>query len=670
MLHKIRIQNGYRHDDTTLEFGEGQTAIIGKNESGKSVILEMIAFALWGVQALRVSATGYKKDLNVELEFTARGNRYRVERTLKNATIYDNAGEPMATGTKPVNQRIVELFGYGYPVYAMANACLQGQIEKLSDSLPAERKKLVDQTIGLHILDGIADDLGKEALEKRRRAEGMAEVLVRPQEPQQPQDYLPEVVLVEQLTQARPLVDEFRRLKAELATVPVEPQQPVSSVLETVDTLQLLIDERQVLRGQVLEASATAQRRMQARDALSKPVKRVVPDLVFPELKLPELVVPKYTPAELDELRSQHHQHQAWLSKQKLIERGEHVCPACAHHWPVAEELEHPDWKAVVECEAPALTLAQINAEAKVVSNEAVIEQLGKDHALRWERMKEQHEYDEAKAETDFNQASLEYEEAMEAASKLLSETMVELEELTLRLEAMPDRAADLRTRREFDAAMVSFNEQQRVYNNFMADYPRKQARMVELENSEAEVESLITRLAHVKQYDIEIAAFATTLADYEAKVALKDSILEEADGLARARLAVQEAKVVIKSFLVPSLNQVSSLLLSQMTGGVRNNITISEDFDIQVDGSDIATLSGSGKAVANLAIRIGLGQIMTNNIFSSFQADEVDEGMDEERAAFTAECLRRLSPNIRQVILVTHKRPIADHIYELPLKQ
>jgi DNA repair exonuclease SbcCD ATPase subunit len=358
------------------------------------------------------------------------------------------------------------------------------------------------------------------------------------------------------------------------------------------------------------------------------------------------------------------------LAKQKLVARGEHVCPACDHHWPIAQELDHPDWQAVQECEPPQLTMTQINAAAKVVSNEAAIEQMKVDHAQRWERMQKDYVEDVRKAEEDFESAMARYTLDVKTADDELATVAQKLTALTAQLEGMPDRTEDLKKRRVYEAEMFTFNENKRVYDNFMADYPRKRDRAKELENIEATVESIITRAAQAKQYETETVAFATTLANYEEKVALKDALLAQAEDLARAKTAVQEAKVVIKSFLVPSLNQVSSLLISQMTGGVRNNITISEDFDIQVDGQDIATLSGSGKAVANLAIRIGLGQIMTNSIFSSFQADEVDEGMDDERAAFTAECLRRLSPAIRQVILVTHKRPIADHIYELPLKQ
>jgi exonuclease SbcC len=116
-------------------------------------------------------------------------------------------------------------------------------------------------------------------------------------------------------------------------------------------------------------------------------------------------------------------------------------------------------------------------------------------------------------------------------------------------------------------------------------------------------------------------------------------------------------------------LNKVASVLLNQMTGGARTSVIVDDEFNITVDGQQVQTLSGSGKAVANLALRIGLGQVLTNGVFSVFMADEFDESMDDERARYTAECMQRLKETIKQVIVVTHKRPVADHIFTLPLR-
>ena len=94
------------------------------------------------------------------------------------------------------------------------------------------------------------------------------------------------------------------------------------------------------------------------------------------------------------------------------------------------------------------------------------------------------------------------------------------------------------------------------------------------------------------------------------------------------------------------------------MSGGERYQVEIDDDFNIELDGLPINTLSGSGKAVANLALRIALGQILTNRVFSLFMADEVYASMDDDRAASTAESLRRLTPLLKWFLSLTRTRP------------
>ena len=65
------------------------------------------------------------------------------------------------------------------------------------------------------------------------------------------------------------------------------------------------------------------------------------------------------------------------------------------------------------------------------------------------------------------------------------------------------------------------------------------------------------------------------------------------------------------------------------MTGGQRQSISVDEEFDVTVDGQPLNTLSRSGKAVANLSMRIGLGQVLTNNVLSLFVGDKIDAGRE-----------------------------------------
>src|SRR3546814_18232296 len=80
------------------------------------------------------------------------------------------------------------------------------------------------------------------------------------------------------------------------------------------------------------------------------------------------------------------------------------------------------------------------------------------------------------------------------------------------------------------------------------------------------------------------------------------------------------------------------------MTNGVLTSVEVDEDMNIMVDGQDIATLSGAGATVANLAIRIGLGRVLVCRIFPVFIGDEIDSDMDAERAEATAVALSSLT--------------------------
>lgn len=103
------------------------------------------------------------------------------------------------------------------------------------------------------------------------------------------------------------------------------------------------------------------------------------------------------------------------------------------------------------------------------------------------------------------------------------------------------------------------------------------------------------------------------------------------------------------------------------MTNGERRQIDVDEDFNILVDGQPLQTLSGSGKSVVNLALRIGLGQVLTSKVLPIFLGDEIDKDMDGERAAATHGTLQNLRQFLKQIIIVTHKEEFeADNLVTL----
>src|SRR3989449_5482635 len=67
-LLRLRLVNFRQHADTELEFGPGITGIIGPNGSGKTSILEAIAWALYGVQAVRGDKDSRSEEHTSELQ--------------------------------------------------------------------------------------------------------------------------------------------------------------------------------------------------------------------------------------------------------------------------------------------------------------------------------------------------------------------------------------------------------------------------------------------------------------------------------------------------------------------------------------------------------------------------------------------------------------------------
>ena len=585
MITKLYIDGGFRHFDRTFEFDKGLTGIVGKNESGKSLIVEFIRYALFGTAALRGAAEQYKK-LHVELWFLVKGVEYHVVRKASKVLL-EREDTPLASGTKPVNQAIIEALGYDLVVFDVANACNQGNVEGLSNMRPTERKNMVDRTVGLNVLDDLIKHTGEQALFLKREVEILERNLVVPVYPQQPGGYIQAASLEGDLRTTRALLAERNQLQGWLAATPPVPQPPtLCSVQESVSEL----------------------------DAHQQKVKLALSQKADLERRIAAVRLPQFPVDFVNQQAEQWVAYGLWLQKKRFLDQGHLCCPSCKHEWPVASE--------------------QLQAFADV-------------------------------AETDkpqISESTIKDERSLQGQQKLLDDLIEELHTFIV----PADRAVDLQMRRQYEASCDQHQAQLTAYESYMSDLPAKRARFDQLVDVDTTVSALEARLREAQAYERDIQTFTRAKDAYDQNLVTIEGIRSHSDEFAEAKKRVMNLKVQVKTHLLPSLNKVASMLLNQMTGGERYLVEVDEDFEILIDGQPINTLSGSGKAVANLSVRIALGQILTNKVFSVFFADEVDAAMDDDRATYTAQALRRLTDLIGQVITVTHKKVETDHLIEL----
>jgi DNA repair exonuclease SbcCD ATPase subunit len=163
-------------------------------------------------------------------------------------------------------------------------------------------------------------------------------------------------------------------------------------------------------------------------------------------------------------------------------------------------------------------------------------------------------------------------------------------------------------------------------------------------------------------QYETEHGTYLTLKKRYDELMVEHEELEKELECYIKADEGLVELKSKIKLYVIPSLQKVATELVTEMTEGELNEMKITEDFEVTLNGKELNLLSGSEKAVANLALRLGLGCVLTHKIFNVFLGDEIDESMSEERATLVSDSLHKLLGQINQIILISHKDIVADH--------
>jgi exonuclease SbcC len=169
-LHRLRLLNFRQHADTEIAFGPGITGIIGPNGTGKTTLLEAIAWAFYGNPAargsrdtLRWNRAPARSSVRVEVDFSLGPHEFRVVRGLYNAELFqDRFDQPTATSQQEVSAKVERVLGMTRDEFFNTYFTGQKELAVMAAMGPTERARFLSRVLGYEKLR-FAQDRVREA---------------------------------------------------------------------------------------------------------------------------------------------------------------------------------------------------------------------------------------------------------------------------------------------------------------------------------------------------------------------------------------------------------------------------------------------------------------------------------------------------------------------------
>ena len=718
MIHLISMQNWAKHQNKTFTFTEGLNLIKGDNEKGKSIILEAIDYALHGSVALRLPATMYPSSLFACLITTIGGVRYRVERSPKKVELFkDENNELLAKGVKPVNQEIKKLLGYDRNVFLMANYSCQDEISYLSKMPASERKRTIDNVVGLTSVEQVIKSHKEEVtlLNRLQKTIDNREV-IKPVLPSRLKFENVDELISEKRNKVAQYVAEHQSqslIKNTLARLEgLKPQMvskpDLSGLIEGLTDDQIIGFKTNITHLQNQEVNILSKLAKEKEPQLvPKPdlsgliegltdekIKAHYADLTSVRafitlgknlmVKHEEIVaVGKYSIEEINQCVVQEELYSDWRHAQNLKNKGSINCNHCGGEVFLALDAL-AEFKHVVdleEVEAPKVssrTMHQVNRNIAEAEKEIAAQQATQNGFIQREQQLMQNWYTEKQLENhrlteqklaEFNSAETVYLNWKERTKGLNSDLSAVKEELAQAISQAPSDNA-IETHKEAKRLKVehekyleqlqSWEQQCKALDPFLGDENLETLLSLKSEQ-ELEIDELELSKSEWATYDFNLSNFIQWFDEFNENKTQLDNEKEILN-------ALQDYKGRIKSAILPSVNSVATTWLQRMSEGKHFKVELTDEMEILVNNEPIEALSISGRALGHLSLRMALGQVLTTSVYPIFIADEVDASMRDGRAQGVLDALvGMLKGSVKQLIMISHRELEADaHIIEV----
>jgi len=603
------------HASLRLAFTDGVTAIVGENGKGKSWAAEAFPFAAFGqwITPRGTNAQFMGKRGWVEVEFEIDDREYKVVRTSKEMTLFNENGIEVTKGLKKTSRQFLETLIGDKDNFLHCSFVSQNGKFDIIETDPSARMEMLRYFLKLDVFDNYLEEV-KELLKTNRVALQSAE-----------NDLADEPSLRSAIDE---VVGKVSRCESELASE----QGRASSLQHTIDLFsqehenQVLYKtkERQ-LKEALSKLNYLEEERADAEaDKVNHPV-AALPDYFTQKESERSELEDRLGKAERSEARIKSLRVLAGDSKLKDVGCAPNYlpCPLIDKFLDAKKELDSTDTKDSPLANKMLTELRKMSEE--VASSRAIVQSL----------------------------AALEY--AITKNETALKQQLIKVDNLQLELSeiVVSDEVYDV------PLTMRKLSECNRLIGDLRYSLGKYRQQMESMNEQTAEIEATKSTIAElryrVESYELLERAFSKSgISHYLASSALP------------------ELQEIFNSLLQVSFDERLKIVFENIA---TKGKSIKESFSIIKTNSrkphDVRHCSGGEKAVLKMLWKLTLlvYQSRRNEGYRCLILDEPTAWMDDENVEATIKMLQHVSERFDQIIMVTHSHELAqmaDHIITL----
>jgi exonuclease SbcC len=635
----FRVLSGV-HD---YEFPEGIIGIVGPNGQGKSTLINSIAWAMYGQEALPLKArepvTWGEKQALVRVAFRLNdGQEWVVERSQKTsgpgkAKLYQPGKDPHAEGSAPVTAAVTELMGVDREGFLISVFARQFELDRLRSMDPTPRMQTVLRLLGINQITKAVKIVREDANEQKKSLD---------------------VLRASQI--------DADALKSQIDGLVSNHEVLTTAVVTARDALGLAQANKAIieLERTKLDAQRQAYRKylndLQAKQTTLALTKAGY-DRAFNDIATNAPIKPfepQYKPVEvIDEteiaglknaylaLRDDYVQFKAERDAyQNQMDNMHEVCPTCKRPYDGVIHMER-EKRAVKE------KIDHLNTQMESV---AAVGEEARESWVFAEKAKIEADYLiglNTRLEEGYKAQVLAYEQAM--AHRAEAQQTYEL-----------NKAAR-------DQAQKELDELEPVEDVREEDGELLQA----LDETNAEIARLSSEVAtdeaNAKHIAGEIGRLNAQLE--QAKKATKESKKLEREVVEKQTTAeeLQRLKETMIGGIIPALNERASALIDQMTEGKYTELSLTPEYEIEYRNhlgelKNFLNLSGGEQTVFALALRLSISDLRAGNLGVLFLDEAISNLSSEDgRQESVWSAIESLTSRFHQVFVITHVEQYKD---------